>query len=144
MCDIAPLLPEAMSCNGPDSNGWSNQPPPGSEPCPAPPENNCVQAVLGRLTDTARYIGCPGYIVLNRDDWTIDLNDGFIACIDMCGVGTCDPPVLIASAQSSIPDLSEDPGETSVTSRELCQLFNAGCEVVVETDGQGYADCGCD
>jgi hypothetical protein len=94
--------------------------------------------------DTARYIGCPGYIVLNRDDWSIELNDEFIACINMCAVGTYDPPILIASPRASIPDYSEDFTQTSVTSRELCQLHNAGCDVVVEVTGEGYADCSCE
>jgi hypothetical protein len=142
MCEAAPLLPEPSICAGPDDDGWSNLESPDPEPCPPPP-GDCVQAVLGRLTDTARYIDCPGYVVLNRDDWSIDLNDRFIACIDGCAVGTCDPPILIASPESSIPDYSDDFMQTSVTSRELCQLHNAGCDVVVEPTGQGYASCPC-
>lgn len=142
MCDIAPSLPEPVACMGPDEDGWSNLGSSEEEPCP-PPGGDCVQAVLGRLADTARYIDCPGYVVLNRDDWSIDLNDDFIACLDMCSVGTCDPPILIASPEASIPDYSDDFMETSVTSRELCQLHNAGCEVVVEGDAPGHARCPC-
>lgn len=31
-------------------------------------------------------------VVLNRSDWTIELNDAFIACVAACELGTCDPP----------------------------------------------------
>jgi len=100
--------------------------------------------VIGRQSDTSRYINCPGYIVLNRSDWTIELNDNFIACAAACDLGTCDPPVIVVSSRDTIPDFQEEPGGTTVTSRELCQLHNAGCTATLaDENGPGSVDCGC-
>jgi hypothetical protein len=136
-----PTSPEA--CAGPDADGWSNQPRSADAgPCPPPPDG-CTQVVIGRLADTAAYIGCPGYIVLNRSDWTIDLNDQFIACVAACNLGTCDPPVIVVSRSEDIPDFNVDYTQTSVTSRELCELINAGCAVTMADDtGPGLVECG--
>ncbi len=99
--------------------------------------------MLGRLADTGRYINCPGYIVLNRSDFTIGLNDNFIACVASGALGDCDPPVIVVSERASVPDFDEDDTMGSVTSRELCQLYNAGCTVIFADEfGPGYVDCG--
>ena len=147
-CDIAPdpELPAGPArCAGPDDNGWSNQErPDGAGACPAPPPGGCTRVVLGRLSDTGKYINCPGYVVLSRSDWTIGLNDNFIACVAACELGNCDPPVIVVSDRSEIPDFHEDYTMTTVTSRELCELHNAGCEVVMaDQTGPGLVDCAC-
>ena len=97
-----------------------------------------------RLADTSRYTDCPGYIVLNRSDWTPGLNDDFIACAGACELGTCDPSVIVVSAREDIPDFNQDFTMTSLTSRELCQLYNSGCNVAMGDDaGPGFVDCLC-
>lgn len=147
-CAAAPhpvAAPAGWDCAGPDADGWSNQPrPDDAGPCPPPPAGGCAQVVLGRLSDTARYVGCPGYIVLNRSDWTIELNDAFIACVAACELGTCDPAVIVVSGREEIPDFDVDYTRTTVTSRELCELINAGCVVTfADASGPGLVDCGC-
>ena len=143
-CEAAPepTLPE--DCDGPDLNGWSNQPRPGEPaPCPEPPLGGCSQVVIGRLSETARYMNCPGYVVLNRSDWTLGLNDGFIACASAGELGTCDPLARVLTDRDAIPEFSEDDSKTTVTSRELCQLHNAGCTVAfADAPGPGHVDCG--
>lgn len=147
-CNSAPQLTDpqtASVCAGPDADGWSNQPrADDAGPCPPPPANGCTQVVIGRLSDTAAYIGCPGYIVLNRSDWTIDLNDAFISCVSACELGTCDPPVIVVSRREEIPEFDVDYTNTTVTSRELCELARVGCTVTfADDDGPGVVECGC-
>ena len=144
-CPNAPptVTPE-FACSGPDDDGWTNAIPDNLAPCPAPPPGDCNQVVLGRLADTVHYIGCPGYTVLNRTDWTITLNDEFIACTASCDLGDCDPPAIIVSTRDAIPDFSLDIRMTTVTSRELCQFYNSGCTVVfADENAPGYVDCAC-
>jgi hypothetical protein len=140
-----PCLPPPDDCGGPDSSGWSNKPrPPGAGPCPAPPSPaGCTQYVIGRQKDVEKYINCPGYHVLNRDDYDQHpgLNDLFIAC-GACGANsTCPNKFLIASPDEDIPDWSKDGGPWSST--ELCQL-NKYCKVVTNSGSTGYVkDCNC-
>lgn len=142
-CEAAPDPNLPASCDGPDPSGWSDQPRPvEAEPCPGSPSGGCSQVVIGRHTDTGRYMNCPGYIVLNRSDWTLALNDGFIACTSEGELGTCDPSVIVVSERADVPDFSEDDAETTVTSRELCQLHNAGCSVVFAAGATpGHVEC---
>ena len=147
-CEAAPdpqPPTQPITCDGPDQDGWSNDArPEDAGPCPDPPAGGCTQIVIGRLADTARYIDCPGYIVLNRSDWTIDLNDNFIACAAACEIGTCDPSIIVVSTREEIPDFNEDFTMTTVTSRELCQLNNSGCTVTMAGNaGPGSVECPC-
>lgn len=144
-CETAPDHGAATACSGPDSFGWSNQGRPADAGlCPDPPDGGCTQVVLGRLPDTRGYIDCPGYIVLNRSDWSIALNDRFIACAATCNLGTCDSPIIVVSTSDDIPDFNDDHTLTSVTSRELCELHNSGCTVTMADEQElGYVDCGC-
>jgi hypothetical protein len=143
-CQSAPDPTLPADCAGPDLAGWSNQPRPAEAGlCPEPPSGGCSQVVVGRLTETGRYMSCPGYVVLNRSDWTLGLNDNFIACTSEGELGTCDPSVLVVTDRGGIPDFSEDPSQTTVASRELCQLHNAGCSVAfADASGPGHVDCG--
>jgi hypothetical protein len=85
--------------------------------------------VLGRFDDMKKYIGCPGYIVLNLKKWTKKLNDEFIGCVAAGKVGaTCTPPILIASSSTGIPN------DGNQTEKELCQLDACGCKVTVKAD----------
>jgi hypothetical protein len=139
-----PCLPPPTKCTGPDSAGWSNKPrPPDAGPCPAPPAPaGCTQYVIGRQKDVEKYINCPGYNVLNRDDYNQHpgLNDLFIACA-ACGNATCTPGILIASSNEDMPDWSKDGGPWSST--ELCQL-NKYCTVTAKSGATGsVTNCNC-
>lgn len=144
-CDPVPEPSLPPSCAGPDEDRWVNAPrPDDAGPCPPPPAGGCEQVVLGRLADTSAYIGCPGYIVLHRSDWTIDVNDHLIACVAECRLGTCQPAAIVVSPRASIPDFHPDYHRTSVTSRELCQLDRHGCSTAMADEhGPGAIDCGC-
>ncbi|MFE8602822.1 hypothetical protein [Archangium violaceum] len=140
-----PCLPKPDKCTGPDSAGWSNKPRPADAgPCPAPPTPaGCTQYVIGRQKDVEKYINCPGYNVLNRDDYNQrpGLNDLFIACA-ACGNATCNPGILIASGNEQIPDHSNDGGPWSST--ELCQL-NKYCTVTTNNGAVGsVTNCNCE
>ena len=139
-----PCLPPPDKCTGPDSAGWSNKPRPADAgPCPAPPAPaGCTQYVIGRQKDVEKYINCPGYNVLNRDDYDQHpgLNDLFIACA-ACGNATCTPGILIASGNEDIPDWKKDGGPWSST--ELCQL-NKYCTVTTKNGATGsVTNCNC-
>lgn len=123
-----PLAPD--DCNGP----WSDKPrDPSWPPCADPPKLGCKQVVLGRFGDIQRYLGCPGYITLNVADWSAEKNDRFVACAAAGRLGaTCNPPILIASGKSNIPD-------TTVTSREVGQLSKCGCTMTLNEKTQGFA-----
>lgn len=123
-----PLTP--ADCNGP----WSDKPRDASwPPCADAPKGGCKQAVLGRFGDIKSYIGCPGYITLNLEDWSAEKNDRFIACAAAGRLGaTCVPPIHIASGRAHVP-------ETSVTFRELGQLKSCGCTMTVNEKTQGFA-----
>ena len=120
----------AADCNGP----WSDKArDPSWPPCADAPKFGCRQVVLGRFGDIQRYIGCPGYITLNLADWSAEKNDRFIACAAAGRLGaTCNPPVLIASGKTNIPD-------TTVTNREIGQLTSCGCTMTVNKDTPGFA-----
>ena len=141
-CGTVPCLPPPTNCSGPDSSGWSNQPRPADAgACPAAPSPaGCTQYVLGRMTDVAKYINCPGYVVLNRSDYTRDMNNLFISCAACGNSSPCSPPILIASANGSIPDQSST---SPWTSTELCQL-NKYCTVSPSATGTGsVTGCNC-
>ncbi len=120
----------AADCNGP----WSDKPrDPSWPPCADAPKFGCRQVVLGRFGDIQRYIGCPGYITLNLEDWSQEKNDRFIACAAAGRLGaTCNPPVHIASGWTKVPS-------TTVTARELGQLTSCGCTMTVNQETQGFA-----
>ena len=116
--------------------------------CPAPPQTAageiCRIIVLGRLTSTRKYAGCPGYIVLNSSGWNIDYNDRFISCVanlhfkDICP----DQEILVAWSDQTIPSTviardgitnKDNPDypygpSGSITATELCQVQRAGWE----------------
>jgi hypothetical protein len=140
-----PCLPKPQACDGPDSAGWSNKPRPSDAgPCPAPPAPaGCKQYVIGRQKDVEKYINCPGFIVLNRNDYDSrpGLNDLFISCAACGGNGNCSPGILIASGDEDLPDWSKDGGPWSST--ELCQL-NKYCTVTTQRGGKGSVTaCDC-
>ncbi|MBW7904994.1 MAG: hypothetical protein LC135_06910 [Phycisphaerae bacterium] len=54
------------------------------------------------------------------------------------------PALIVVSGREEIPDFDVDYMRTTVTSRELCELINAGCLVTFADEaGPGFADCGC-
>ena len=142
-CELAPAAGPAADCTGPDEAGWSNQERPlDAAPCPPAPPDGCIVPILGRLKDTQHYINCEGYIVLNRTDWTIEMNDRFIACVAAGELGSCEAAAWVVSPRSDVPDFKEDFRETTVTSREMCQLHNLQCDVEFATsDEVGIVEC---
>ncbi len=134
---------------GPTGTGWSTKPRPSDAgACPDPPEPaGCHQYVIGRQVDVTKYIGCPGYEVLNVEDiqYSLSINDLFIAC-GACGANsTCPNKFLIASADGQLPDLNPDPdGGGPWVSTELCQLSKF-CTVTTNANGTGHVtDCDCE
>ncbi|MHC5112386.1 MAG: hypothetical protein ACYTHJ_21215 [Planctomycetota bacterium] len=80
--------------------------------------------------------------MLDRTNWTIELNDNIIACTIAGELGTCESAVLVASSRESITGMSDDPFETTVASREICQLSNSGCDVALADEfGPGSTHC---
>ena len=121
-----PSLP--ASCAGP----WSNQGRPDAGACPAPGDG--VTVVLGRFNDIRQYINCPGFLVLNLSDYTVEENDQYIAC---AAAGKLGGSILVASPLANIPR----PPTASRTPVELCQLAACGCRVSLGS-GQGARSVG--
>lgn len=142
-CELAPAAPDTARCSGPDSSGWSNRPrPPDAGPCPAPPKHGCTIPVLGRLSDTSVYVDCPGYVVLNRSDWTIEMNDRFIGCVATGELSSCPSEAWMLSTRAEVPNYETHYLDTTVTSRETCQLYNASCDVqFANINGAGGVEC---
>ncbi|WP_394841296.1 hypothetical protein LZC95_30025 [Pendulispora brunnea] len=140
-----PLPPFPDDCSG---TWWNTayDPSTPNEDCPAKdPYLTCDPVILGRCnstySDICKYRGCPGYIVLNMSDWTIQQNDRFIACAQAGLLDNQCDTIVVGSPSNHVPD--PDPGTTgSVTYRELCQLNACGCPTVFDDTG-GEATCGC-
>ncbi len=106
---------------------------PKAEGCPAAPTNSdgrsCKQVIIGRFLHTGAYIGCvDDYIVLNRSDWTQEINDRFVHCTATGAVrATCDDAIRLVSGHKYV----QDSGSTGspVTARELCQFHLLGCRI---------------
>ena len=116
------------------------------EACPAPPQeadgSECTQVVLGRMPDVERFKGCKGYVFLNRSDWTIELNDEFVACSVSGRMGaTCSTPILIASGWKDTDGKTEGRGigADSITAREMCQLRMCNWDVQLHQSKPGAA-----
>lgn len=130
--DYCPFVSDDAVCN--PRGTWSTIPrgvDAGS--CPPRQRPNCDQAVIGYLADTARYIDCPGYVVLNRSDWTLQLNDAFIGCIVSQRIdGLCDdtPAIIVTPDIAPISELTAE-GFPKVTSREICEFANCGCSLTL-------------
>ena len=160
LCGFARELPatEEASCRNEkfdnDTSKWYSS---DRSHCPAPPraENgeSCNTVVLGRLTSTRKYAGCPGYIVLNSAEWSIEYNDRFIGCVAQQRFNVCrgretlivwsdrTPPSTAAAADGitnpNNPDYPYGPSG-SITSTELCQVYRTGWDMRFDR-GFGWA-----
>ncbi|HKZ04541.1 MAG TPA: hypothetical protein VJU81_03650 [Methylomirabilota bacterium] len=123
-----PLIPE--DCNGP----WNErQRDPGWPACLEPPKGGCKQVVLGRSEDIRQYIGCPGYITLDRYEPTAEASDRFIACAAAGRLGaTCNPPIIIAgSGLANMP-------AAALAVHQTNQLKSCGCTMTVNQLNPGF------
>ena len=125
------------------ATAWANQDRPKDvRPCPAPQPGGKGQYIFGRLADTKHYIKCPGYYVLNRSDWSLGMNDQFANCaIRAAKAGNAS--IAIVSPSSDIPKFDADYRQTSITSREMCQIYKRQCKINLSQDGRekGQAVC---
>ncbi len=104
----------------------------GGDACLVPRIENgepCLQVIVGRFLQTGGYLGCTAhYIVLNRDDWTEEVNDDFIYCAATAQLGaTCEEGIRLVSGQRYVQDFGTQ--GAPVTARELCQFDAMGCTI---------------
>lgn len=103
-----------------------------STSCPLPVVESgqaCKQVLVGRFLQIGPYIDCTDhYIALNRDDWTIDVNDDFVYCAATGQLGaTCEARLQLVSGQRYVQDHGSH--GSPVTARELCQFHRMGCQI---------------